>query len=189
MHGAGRDARSLAYVTVGTGIGAGLVFEGASLHGLMHPEAGHIAVRRDPRDLSFAGTCPFHGDCLEGLACGPAIETRWGKPLNALEPGHPGVSIMGNYFGQLSATMAFLCGIERIVFGGGVFGTSGLLAATRAAARDAINGYLPRARYQYEIDQFIVAPGLGPRSGLTGAFMLAAAAANGAALTTVVSAR
>jgi fructokinase len=176
-HGAGRDCRSLAYVTVGTGIGAGLVLNGVPVHGLMHPEIGHITVRRDPRDLAFKGTCPFHGDCLEGLACGPAIEARWGRSLDVLEPRHEAIGIIGNYLGQLAATLAYVAAIERVVYGGGVMGAPGLLAATRSAARGVLNGYLPRERYQQGIDQYIVAPGLGARSGLTGAFLLAEQAA------------
>jgi fructokinase len=175
--GAGRDCSSLAYVTVGTGIGAGIVLDGAPWHGLMHPEAGHIPVRRDRRDSSFHGICPFHGDCLEGLACGPAIEARWGKALNALDAGHQGVAIIANYLGQLAASMAFMFGMERVVFGGGVLGAPGLLEGIRRATGGLLNQYLPRVRYQQGIDEFILAPGLGTRSGLTGALLLAARAA------------
>ncbi|MFM1885806.1 MAG: hypothetical protein RL026_963, partial [Pseudomonadota bacterium] len=109
--GAGRDAVSVAYVTVGTGIGAGLVLGGVPVHGRLHPEVGHISLRRDPRDADFAGCCPFHGDCLEGLASGPAIMARWGRPLDQLDADHPGTRIIGGYLGQLAANLALTCSV------------------------------------------------------------------------------
>lgn len=176
--GAGRGATSVAYITVGTGIGGGMVLRGQPLHGRMHPEVGHITVQRDRRDIPFAGICPFHGDCLEGLASGPAIAARWAAPLNELDSSHPGREIIGGYLGQLAANLALICSVDRVVFGGGVMGTAGLLDVIRRSARVRLNGYLQPNCYRDAIDGFIVAPELGTLSGLTGALLLAERAAN-----------
>jgi len=181
--GAGRGATSVAYVTVGTGIGVGMVLRGQPVHGRMHPEAGHISLRRDPRDLHFAGCCPFHGDCLEGLASGPAIAARYARSLSELEAHHPGREIIGGYLGQLAANLALTCSVDRVVFGGGVMQTPGLIELIRKAARQRLNGYLQPDCYRDAIDQFVVTPGLGTHSGITGALLLAEAAAAAAQLT------
>lgn len=174
--GAGRGLGSLAYVTVGTGIGGGAVVRGRTVAGFLHPEMGHVRVRRDPRDREFAGTCPFHGDCLEGLACGPAIRARWGATLAELGPGHEANSIVGGYLGQLAATLALVLSTERIVFGGGVAANAALLPEIRREMARTLNGYLPLARAAGSVDEYVVAPALGDRSGLAGAFLLAAGA-------------
>lgn len=171
--GAGRGARSMAYVTVGTGIGGGLIVDGRALQGSMHPEIGHISVRRDERDTQFAGQCPFHGDCLEGLACGPAIAARWGSTLDQLGPAQEALSIIGGYLGQLAANLALVCAVERVIFGGGVLQAEGLLAAIRRATKHQLNGYLPADCYAGSLDAFIRTPGLGNRSGIVGAQLLA----------------
>ncbi len=172
--GSARPLSSLAYVTVGTGIGGGVVIEGRPLHGVLHPEMGHIAVRRDPRDAGFAGICPFHGDCLEGLASGPAIEARWGARLDALGPPHPALEIIGGYLGELAAGIALMLSCPRVVFGGGVMTGGALLPHVRRAASRRLNDYLPREPLRGDLRDFIVAPGLGERSGLVGAILLAA---------------
>jgi fructokinase len=174
--GAGHGATSVAYVTVGTGIGVGMVLRGQPVHGRMHPEAGHISLRRDPRDLQFAGCCPFHGDCLEGLASGPAIAARYSRSLSELPPEHSGREIVAGYLGQLAANLALTCSVDRVVFGGGVMQTPGLLDLVRKAARLRLNGYLQPPCYGEAIDQFVVTPGLGTHSGITGALLLAEAA-------------
>jgi fructokinase len=171
--GAGRALRSLAYVTVGTGIGGGVVLDGQALHGMLHPEMGHIVVRRDPRDLDFAGTCPFHRDCLEGLASGPAVEARWGAPLDALAPEHPAADVIGGYLAQLAVAIVLLIACERIVFGGGVMTNGKVLTHVRRRARELLGGYLPVARVSGDLTDFLVPPGLGERSGLVGAALLA----------------
>jgi fructokinase len=176
--GAGRNATSVAYATIGTGIGVGLVLRGQPVHGRMHPEVGHISLRRDPRDPDFAGVCPFHGDCLEGLASGPAIAARYGCSLSELKAAHPGHQVIGGYLGQLAANLALTCSVDRVVFGGGVMGTPGLLAIVRRAAQLRLNGYLQPACYRDGIDEFIVEPGLGTQSGIRGALLLAAAASD-----------
>jgi fructokinase len=177
--GAGRGLRSLVYITVGTGVGGGAVIAGQTLRGLMHPEMGHISVHRDPRDHDFPGICPFHGDCLEGLVCGPAVIERWGVQLDALERGHEGWSIIGGYLGQLVANLALVLSCERVVLGGGVMSGATLLAHVRASARARLNEYLPVTALRGDLEQYIVAPGLGDRSGLIGALALAQRALSG----------
>lgn len=169
--GAGRGASSLAYVTVGTGLGGGLVLEQALVHGAAHPEMGHMLPRRPAGDQDFPGICPHHGDCLEGLVCGPAIIARWGQPLSDLPADHAGHGIVADYVAQLCHSLIAATAVEIIVLGGGVMNTPGLVE--RIAERTALlgNGYFPgTARHR------IVRPALGDASGATGALLLAAVA-------------
>ncbi len=175
--GAGKTADSLAYVTVGTGIGGGVIAGGRTLRGMLHPEMGHIPVRRDPRDDGFAGVCPFHGDCLEGLASGPAILARWKVQLRSLPAAHPATGIIGGYLGQLAAAIALMLSAERIVFGGGVMSDERLLPQIREAARRQLAGYLPVEARAGGFDRLIVPPALGDRAGIGGATLLAEQAA------------
>ena len=171
--GSGLDVRSLAYVTVGTGIGGGFAPDEWSGARLLHPGVGHLRVRRDPRDPDFTGVCPFHGDCLEGLASGPAIRARWGKELNALVPSHPAWAIIGNYLGQLAASIALVASPERIVMGGGVMSGGILLPRVREAARDFLNGYIGPLNDAAALHRYICGPALGDQAGLAGAFLTA----------------
>jgi fructokinase len=173
--GAGVGLRSVAYVTVGTGIGGGFIIDGRSLQGVMHPEIGHLPVRRDARDQAFRGHCPFHRDCLEGMAAGPAIMARWSAPLNELDT--QARSIVAGYLGQMAASIAFTVSSERIVLGGGVMDTPGLIELVRQSAAQQLNGYLPRAPLDGSLEEYLVSPALGSRSGLAGAMLLAMRAA------------
>lgn len=166
--GAGQGHGSLLYLTVGTGVGGGFVSDGRLLSGLSHPEMGHIRLPRHPDDLGFAGACPFHGDCLEGLASGPAIIARWGAPLSELGEGHPGRQIIAWYLAQAMVTFQAIMEPARIVLGGGVTGTPGLLDLVRAEAERSAAGY-----FAGNLREVIVAPGLGERSGLLGALAVA----------------
>lgn len=179
--GAGAGLGSLAYVTVGTGIGGGAVVADSTVKGLLHPEMGHIRVQRDARDAAFAGVCPFHGDCLEGLASGPAVTARWHMRAESLPELHPGREILGGYLGQLAATIALMVSCERIVFGGGVVSGGRLLPYVRASARQWLGGYLPIEARAGGFDRYIVEPGLGNLAGITGAFLLASDSLAGAA--------
>jgi fructokinase len=123
---------------------------------------------RHPEDLDFAGTCPFHGDCLEGLACGPAVIARWGCSLSQLPEGHPGKRIIAWYIGRALATFQTVMEPARIVLGGGVTATEGLLDLIRAEALAANGGYTVG-----KIGELIVPPGLGDNAGLLGALALA----------------
>jgi len=170
--GAGRGFGSVAYVTVGTGIGADIAPRDRNVRRLMHSEMGHIAVRRDPRD-TFAGVCPFHGDCLEGLASGPAIYKRWGCELAELPPEHVAWQVIGSYLGQLAATIALVLSVEGIVFGGGVMASGLLLPHIRTAAAATLRGYLQPLAHEGALDGYITAPLLGTRAGIVGALLLA----------------
>ena len=173
---AAQNIRSLVYVTVGTGIGGGAVIDGRPVHGLGHPEMGHIRVQRHAQDLSFAGVCPFHHDCLEGLASGPAIVARWGAPMSALRNNDVACNVVGSYLGQLAATITLLLSPHRIVFGGGVMSAGVLLPSVRHYARESLAGYLSHALLQGELEEFITAPALGDRAGIIGAIRLASTA-------------
>lgn len=171
--GSGRDAGSLVYVTVGTGIGGAAVPADTTARHLMHAEMGHLPVRRDPRDLDFAGICPFHGDCLEGVASGPAIRARWGNTLDSLPSGHVAWSIIGGYLGQLATAVTLMLSVERIVFGGGVMANGALLPHIRAATHRYLNKYIEPLRDDARVDEYICAPTLGTDAGVLGALLLA----------------
>jgi fructokinase len=169
--GALQGVTSGIYLTVGTGIGAGLISSGLAIHGMMHPEVGHIRVlRKLPGEDEFPGTCPYHGDCLEGLASGPAIERRWGASLSRLPPRHAAHDLIADYLGQACAMLALTLSTSRIVIGGGVSHSPHLHAAVAARMRHWLGGYLNDP--QILQDDFIVPPGLGDRAGLVGAMLL-----------------
>jgi len=168
---AGASGGGLAYLTVGTGIGGGLVIDGQPVHGIAHPEIGHIYPRRHQLDVDFPGICPAHGDCLEGLASGPAIIARWGRSLSDLPADHPGHAIIADYVAQACHTLFASVAVKDVVIGGGVAQTPGLVERIAERARELDNGYLPGgARHA------IIRPRLGGDAGITGALMLAEAA-------------
>jgi len=169
--GAGQGQRSVVYLTVGTGIGGGAVIDGRTLQGIGHPEMGHMRVPRHPEDLGFAGSCPFHGDCLEGLASGTAIRARTGAALSDLPADHPAHRIVAWTLAQAVVTLQSVLEPGRIVIGGGVSHTPGLVERIGQGAADLGAGYFrgdPRA--------IVCLPGLGDRAGLLGALALAQAA-------------
>lgn len=171
--GAARDVQSLVYLTIGTGIGGGVIIDGKPVHGLMHPEIGHLYPRRHPQDRDFAGVCPFHGDCHEGLASGPAIIARRGTALSDLDPADVLWEIEADYLGQLCAALVLSLSPERIVIGGGVMQETRLLAPLRARLRHWLHDYIDRPQLSTEIERFVVLPGLGRQSGVLGALALA----------------
>ena len=166
--GAAQGAAVAIYVTVGTGIGGGMVVKGAPVHGQGHPEMGHLIPPRHQDDIGFTGVCPFHGGCMEGLASGPAIAARWGAPLSDLAANHPAHAMIGWYLGQMCVTLMAIAAPNRIVLGGGVMETSGLIGHVRRAAATIGGGY-----FGDQADMRIVPPGLGDRSGILGALVLA----------------
>ena len=176
-HEAGGLRSTLVYITVGTGIGGGAIVNGDSVKGLLHPEMGHTRVVRDARDVEFAGVCPFHGDCLEGLASGSAIVARYGVSLDRLPEGHEAFAIIGNYLGQLAANAILMLSPQRLVFGGGVMKNEALFHTIRATAARLLGGYASIGTTAESLEQIIVAPRLGERSGLVGAITLAKSAA------------
>jgi fructokinase len=166
--GAGQGQAISIYVTVGTGIGGGAVVHGKTLQGLSHPEMGHIRPQRHPDDLGFAGVCPFHGDCLEGLASGPAIKARWGHSLSELAPDHPAHEMVAWYLAQLVVTLQSIMEPGRVIMGGGVMGAPGLIARVREKA-----GLLGKDYFRGKASEIVVPPDLGDKAGLLGALALA----------------
>ena len=175
--GAGLDTDNLVYLTVGTGIGGGILINGAPLHGLMHPEIGHIHLRRHALDFNFAGICPFHGDCLEGLASGPAIVARSGNDLEQLDPSHLQWELQADYLGQLCAQLVLTVSPQRIIIGGGVMSQERLFPLVRVRLLHWLGGYIDRGELLPDVDRYVVPPGLGARAGVMGALCLAMAAA------------
>jgi fructokinase len=170
--GAARDVADVVYVTVGTGIGGGIVVAGKPLHGMLHPEIGHIYPRRHTLDGDFKGVCPFHGDCLEGLASGPAILARCGASLDQLDGDHPQWEILADYLGQMCLQLVLTVSPRRIVMGGGVMSQTRLLPMIRARLQHWLHGYIDRGEVLGGIDEYVVAPGLGTQSGVLGALAL-----------------
>ncbi len=168
--GAGRDRDVVVYVTVGTGIGGGLVVDGTVVHGLLHPELGHMVVRRRPGD-DFPGSCPSHGDCLEGLASGVAVKQRWHRGGGPQLPAdHPAWELESEYLADAVRNIVTITAANVIVLGGGIMAVPGLLERVRGKVRDSLNGYLAVPELTTEVDSFLVAPGLGTASGIVGAF-------------------
>lgn len=163
--GAARDVSHCLYLTVGTGIGGGAILDGRVLHGLTHPEMGHVRIPRDPAD-AFAGVCPYHRDCLEGLASGPAIEARWGVRGENLPPDHPAWALEARYLAYAIANYVCTLSPERILLGGGVMRQGCLYPAIRTELERVLAGYLEKI-------PAVVPPQLGERAGVLGALALA----------------
>ncbi len=168
--GAAKGTKSALYFTIGTGVGGGAVIDGRILHGQSHPEMGHMRVARHPEDLGYKGHCPFHGDCLEGLACGPSIIDRWGASLSDLPADHIGHDIIAHYLAHMTVTCQALFEPEKVILGGGVMGTPGLLPRVIAAAETMGGGY-----FVSRAADILTLPGLGTSAGLLGALALAQA--------------
>ncbi len=166
---------SLAYITVGTGIGVGFIVNGRPLHGLVHPEAGHMIIPHDRDSDPFPGVCPYHGDCFEGLASGVSIEKRWGQSSRTLPASHPGWDLEAGYIALALFNLACTCSPQRIIFGGGISQHAGIHAAVRREVMRVNNGYIRSRWLEEDIDQYIVPPALGSRSGALGAVAMAMA--------------
>lgn len=171
--GAGRDLDPVVYVTVGTGIGGGVMVHGRPLHGLMHTELGHLHPRRHHEDMDFAGICPFHGDCLEGLASGPAIIARHGASLAQLPADHPAWRIQTDYLGQLCAQITLALAPQRIIFGGGVMQQAALFEPIRERLRHWLGGYVGELDAADALRNYVVPAQLEPNAGILGALALA----------------
>jgi len=171
--GSARDVQNLVYVTVGTGIGGGALINGKPIHGVMHPEIGHLYPRRHPRDAAFPGICPFHGDCMEGVASGPAIQARSGASLADLDAAHVQWELEADYLGQLCAQLVLTLSPQRIVLGGGVMNQAQLLGPIRQRMRHWLADYVDRDEVLSPDSGYVVTPGLGERAGVLGALALA----------------
>ncbi|MGD2103988.1 MAG: ROK family protein [Anaerolineae bacterium] len=174
--GAAQGIDTFVYLTVGTGIGGGAMVEGNLLHGLVHPEMGHMRIPHDRDRDPFEGICPFHGDCLEGLASGPAIEARWDARGEDLPEDHPAWSLEAHYLAL--GLMAIVCVISprRIILGGGVMQRSFLFPMIRSELQDLLNGYIQAEAITESMDATVVPPALGDHAGVLGAMALAARA-------------
>lgn len=170
--GCTRDVANSIYVTVGTGIGAGVIVNGKPLHGMMHPEGGHILISRHPDDPLSEGCCPFHKNCLEGLAAGPSLEKRWGVRGAELSDRKEVWELEAWYLGQAMANYILLLSPERIVLGGGVMHQLCLLNLVRQETVKALNGYVRTERLA-DMEHYIVGVSLNDNQGVMGAVKLA----------------
>ncbi|MEX2114208.1 MAG: ROK family protein [Pirellulales bacterium] len=171
--GAGRGVDDLIYLTIGTGIGGGGLVNGQLMHGLVHPEMGHMRIPHDLAIDPYPGHCPFHGDCLEGLACGPAISERWQAPSDTLPADHPAWPLEARYLALALVNVICTLSPERIVLGGGVMSAAQLFPLIRRDVQQLLNEYVQSSAILADIDRYIVPPGLGDRAGVLGSFALA----------------
>lgn len=171
--GAAQSLGTFLYMTVGTGLGGGAIVNGQLLHGLLHPEMGHLRIPHDWQTDAFAGTCPYHGDCLEGLASGPALAARWGQAGEALPDDHPAWALEAHYLAL--GLVGFICTLmpQRIIMGGGVMRRSQLFPLIQREVQQLLNGYIQVPELASHIGSYIVPPTLGERAGVLGALAVA----------------
>lgn len=170
--GAAQGLDTFIYLTIGTGIGGGGLVNGKLIHGLIHPEMGHIRIPHDRDRDPYGGFCPYHGDCLEGLAAGPALEGRWGQRGETLPANHPAWQLEAEYLAL--GLVNFICTLspQRIIVGGGVMQQPHLFPLVRRRVRELLNGYLQVPMILEHLDDYIVPPELGNRAGVLGAIAL-----------------
>ncbi len=161
------------YLTVGTGIGVGVIVNGKPLHGLIHAEAGHSSIPHDWQRDPFPGVCPYHGDCFEGLASGPSLNKRWGQKPDTLPDDHPAWDLEAEYIARAIVNLIYVYSPRKIVFGGGVSQHSGLIQNVRTNIQKFNNGYVHSNMLLEKIDEYIHLPVLGNRSGALGAMAMA----------------
>lgn len=170
-YGAGKGLSSLVYITIGTGVGAGIISEGKLLHGMLHPEAGHILLKRHPEDVDFKSFCPFHDDCLEGLAAGPAIEKRFNMSAKDLPIDHMAWDIEAYYIAQALVNMTLVISPKRFILGGGVMHQLQVFPLIRKHYKEMLNGYIKTKEID-DLDSFIVPQSLDDKQGILGALKL-----------------
>jgi fructokinase len=170
-YGEGLGLKNLVYVTIGTGVGVGAIVDGRLLHGVLHPEAGHLWVKRIPGD-PFEGACPFHGDCWEGLVSGPALKQRYGRAAQEVGDDERDWHYTADYIAQAAMNLTLTLSPQRIVFGGGVAKRHQLMKMVKERFTGHLNGYLKLKEVE-EVERFLVSPGCGDRSGILGALELA----------------
>lgn len=172
LWGAGYGCKNLLYLTVGTGVGGGALVNGEPIHGLIHPEMGHLLIPRAEGD-DFEGSCPFHGDCLEGMASGAAIKARWGISAELLPADHIGWSYESHYLAHALVNFILTLSPQKIIMGGGVMQQVNLFVAIRAQVVALLNQYVGAEQILSGIDDYIVPPDLGNDAGVLGAMALA----------------
>ncbi len=175
--GAARGLDTFVYLTIGTGIGGWGMVNGALMRGLLHPEMGHILLPPHPDDPHPEGFCPFHGNCLEGLANGPALEKRWGQRAETLPVDHPAWALEAHYLALGLTNIIVTLSPQRIILGGGVMQQRHLFPLVRQRVQAALHGYIQSPQILREIESYIVPPVLGNRAGVLGAIALAETAA------------
>ena len=171
--GAAQGLDTFVYLTIGTGIGGGGMVGGKLMHGMLHPEMGHVRLPHDLQEDPFPGVCPYHGDCFEGLATGPAIAARWGQPAETLPPEHPAWELEAGYLALAVANLVCTLSPQRIILGGGVMKQELLFPLIRSKVQNLLNGYVFTHQILEKIDEYIVPPRLGSRAGVLGAIALA----------------
>ncbi|MGB4658241.1 MAG: ROK family protein [Mobilitalea sp.] len=167
-----KDIASGIYITIGTGVGVGVYLNGGLLHGMLHPEAGHVLLNKHPLD-SFEGVCPYHPNCLEGLASGPAIEKRWGKKAYELKDQHEVWELEAYYIAEGLIDYILTLAPHRIVIGGGVMHQEQLFPLIRTKVLELLNGYLQTSELS-DIDHYIIPASLQDNQGIMGCLKLAA---------------
>jgi fructokinase len=172
LWGAARGLSDYLYLTIGTGIGGGAVIAGKPLHGLVHPEMGHIPLRPHPDD-TYQGFCPYHNTCLEGLAAGPAILKRWGVSAEYMPAEHPAWQLEAFYLGQAMWNLIVTFSPQRIMLGGGVMQQPHLFPLVHQETLRQLGGYVVSEAITDHISDYIVPPGLGQNAGILGALALA----------------
>ncbi|MCY7981696.1 ROK family protein [Bacillus inaquosorum] len=172
LFGEAKDLDSCLYMTIGTGIGAGAIVEGRLLQGLSHPEMGHIYIRRHPDDV-YQGKCPYHKDCFEGLASGPAIEARWGKKAADLAHINQVWELEGYYIAQALAQYILILAPKKIILGGGVMNQKQVFPYIYQYVPKIMNSYLNFSELSESINSYIVPPRLGRNAGIIGTLVLA----------------
>lgn len=170
--GAAKGCRSAVYVTIGTGIGAGICIDGKPVHGMLHPEAGHMLLRPHPDDPLPRGVCPYHDGCLEGLAAGPALGARTNGNAKDLPDDHPLFALEAHYLAQMCVNLILTVSPEKIILGGGVMQRAGLFPMIRRETQRLLGGYVQTEQVLTGIDDYIVPPALFPVSGLYGSYLL-----------------
>jgi len=169
--GAAQGLDSAIYITIGTGVGVGVYVNGGLLHGLVHPEGGHIILAKHPKD-TYAGKCPFHKNCMEGMAAGPAVEERWGKKGIELADVPEVWEMEAYYIGQAIANYILSYSPEKVILWGGIMHQEQLFDLVRKEVVKQLNGYVHHDAILKDIDNYIVAPGLGDDPGIKGAIRL-----------------
>lgn len=170
--GASRDVRDSVYITVGTGVGGGVIIDGSAIHGFLHPEIGHLRVSHDFQRDPFPGSCEVHRDCLEGLASGPALLQRWGCHAEDLPARHPAWELEAHYLASAISSLIYTVSPHRIILGGGVMQREELFPLIRGEVSRLVNGYIAKPQLNEEIDAYIVPPALGKYSGVLGGILL-----------------
>lgn len=171
--GIGKGLQTFVYLTIGTGIGGGVVINGKPLHGMLHPEIGHLRLPHDWKEDPFPGVCTYHGDCFEGLAGGPALLKRWGIAGESLPPDHQAWSLEAHYLGLALMNLILTLSPQRIILGGGIMQRDTLFQAIRTRVKELLNSYVQARQIEENIEEYIVPPKLGQKAGVYGAIALA----------------